>query len=99
MPAPSQAPASNTNPNYREVERVRDPDGVVAVISERIKTGQMSFALYKEFDQDGKIRLSSYLGTRHIPAIRRVLDDLTDRLEQLEDKARSARRPRDAADD
>ena len=97
MPAPSQSPTSTgtQNPNYREVERVRDPDGVVAVISERIRTGQMSFALYKEFDQDGKIRLSSYLSTRHIPAVRRLLDDLGERLEQLEDKARSTRRPRD----
>lgn len=98
MPSPVQPPASNTNPNYREVERIRDPDGVVAVISERIRTGQMSFAIYKEFDQDGKTRHSSYLSARHIPAIRRILDDMTERVEELEDKARSARRSKDVGE-
>jgi len=93
MPAPDKP---QPHPAYREVERVRDPDGVIAVISERIKTGQMTFALSKEYEQDGRTRTSSYLSRRHIDGIRRLLNDLEERLEGLEDRARSGHREKDA---
>ncbi len=77
---------------YREVERVRDPDGVIAIITERMKTGQMTFSLSKEYEANSVTKTSPYLNRRHIAACRRILNDLEERLDALEDQARSKRR-------
>lgn len=80
------------NPQYQVVETVRDPDGVVAVITERKSDGLMSFGLYREFERNGETTKSSYMSRRHLPAVRRLLADLEDRLELLEDRTRAKRR-------
>lgn len=82
------------NDKFRIVETIRDPDGVVAVITERIKDGRISFMLSREFEIGGKTQRSNYLNTRHLPAVRRMLADLEDRLELAEDQAREKKRER-----
>jgi hypothetical protein len=80
------------------IEIVRDPDGVIAVVTERKRDGRISFMISREFEMSdgGSIvtKRSSYLNTRHLPAVRRLLTDLEDRLELAEDRAREKRRDR-----
>lgn len=83
---------SPTGSQYTEVEVVRDPDGVVAVITERARDGRVSFMLAREFDRDGQPQRSAYIARRHLPAVRRLLADLEDRLEAAEDRARAKNR-------
>lgn len=83
-PTPSQ--------DFTVVDTLRDPDGVVATVTERARDGRISFALGKEYDRGGSVQRTPYLGRRHIAALRRVIDDLEERLELLEDRARARRR-------
>ena len=77
---------------YREVETLRDPDGVVAVITERTDTGHLSYRIQKEFVAgDGQVKATSYLGRRHLQAIRRLCDQLEDRLDVHVDRLKIGR--------
>jgi len=98
MHAPSkqdaQVTSSDSNNEFSVVAEIRDPDGVVAVITERSRDGRISFMLAREFELEGKTKRSAYLNARHLPAVRRMLADLEDRLELAEDQAREKRRER-----
>jgi len=82
-------PKPNT---FRELEIIKDPDGVIAVITERVKDGRVSFMLAREFEQDGKTCRSAFMAARHLPAVRRLLADIDERLALIEDQARARRR-------
>lgn len=96
MPAPTNPStdisATGADNGFKVIEIIRDPDGVIAVITEREKDGRVSFSLSREFDVDGKPKRSSYLARRHIAAVRRLLNDLEERLELAEDRTRAKRR-------
>ena len=83
---------TNDNPNFRVVETIRDPDGVIAVITERVIDGRISFSFARELEREGKTTRTNFLARRHLPAVRRLLDDLVDRLELAEDRTRAKRR-------
>jgi hypothetical protein len=76
---------------YREVEILRDPDGVIAVITQRTDTGYFSFRIQKEYVLQGQIRATSYLGPHHIEAGIRLLQQVHNRIAILSDRARVAR--------
>jgi len=82
----------NPSANFQETDVLRDPDGVIAVITERVRDGRVSFMLAREFDRDGEVCRSAYMSRRHIAAARRLLNDLEERLETIEDRARAKRR-------
>jgi hypothetical protein len=88
---PSTKPAARTTA-FNELEIIRDPDGVIAVITEREADGRVSFMLAREFDQGGETKRSAYLARRHIAAARRLLSDLEETLDLAEDRARARRR-------
>lgn len=73
---------------YQEVETLRDPDGVIAVITENTDSGRLSFRIQKEFESQGEVKATSYLGRRHIDAIRRLADRLEDRLDVHVDRVK-----------
>ena len=87
---------TNSTPNstskFTEVEHLRDPDGIIAVITERASDGRVSFMLAREFEREGVTQRSAYMARRHIAAARRLLNDLEDRLELAEDRARAKKR-------
>lgn len=60
---------------YEEVEVLRDDaeGGIVAVITRRKSTGHLSYSLMKEYEKDGKLVRTSFLGRRHLEAARRLL--------------------------
>jgi hypothetical protein len=78
--------------NFREVEVFRDRDGAIAVVSERIATGQVSFMIGREFERNGETCRSAFLNRYHIPGVERLLRELTEKLDLLEDKTRVERR-------
>lgn len=97
MSQPQNSPPSPTsdeprNANFKVLEIVRDPDGVIAVITERTRDGRISFSIAREIERNGKLDRTAFLARRHLPAVRRLLDDLTDRLELAEDRTRAKRR-------
>ena|SRR3972149_6169139 len=88
----NKKPDNANNANFKVTEIIRDPDGVIAVITERTRDGHITFSIAREIERDGKTERTSFLARRHLPAVRRLLDDLVDRLETAEDQARAKRR-------
>lgn len=77
--------------NFWEVAEIRDRDGVVAVITEKARDGRHSFAFFREFEVDGKIRRSNYLSVQHIPSLVSILRELARHLEAMEERAKAVR--------
>jgi hypothetical protein len=80
-----------TENHYREIETIKDPDGVIAVITQRMDTGHLSFRIQKEYEAGGQVRATSYLGRRHIEAIERLVVRVGDRIDILTDIAKVSR--------
>ena len=92
MSARSKMPEPSSR-RYVEIETIRDEDGLIAIITERVtdaprRVGDLSFKLLKEFESNGEIKASAYLGRRHIPAIERLVRRVEDRIDVLTDRAR-----------
>lgn len=87
----SNTPTPNSV-DFSHVDTVRDPDGPVAIITERNKDGRVTFSLMKEFDRGGKTERTPYFHRSHIPALRRLIDDLEEKLEVVEDRTRAKHR-------
>jgi hypothetical protein len=73
---------------YEDVETLRDEDGVIAVITRRVETGHLSFRIQKEFEAQGQVKVTAYLGRRHLPAIVRLAARVADRIDILVDQSR-----------
>lgn len=81
---------------FNELALIRDTDGPLASISLNRETGRVTFMLTKEFDRGGKTERTPYFSLRHIAGLRRLLDDLEERLPADEDRGRAAVRMRSA---
>ena len=76
------------NDRFQPVATIRDPDGPEVVITQRVDTKKHSFALRKEFlGPDGTPSKSVFFNRRHIPALRRLLDEAEAWLDAEEDRA------------
>jgi hypothetical protein len=69
---------------YEDIEEITDPDGVIALISRRRSNGTLTIALFKIFERDGVKEKTNFFGSRHLPAVRRVLAIAETRLAKLE---------------
>lgn len=88
----SSTPSQSPNNAYITLDPIRHPEGVTAILTQRVKDGTITFSLVKEYDLNGSTQKTPFFGRRHIPAIRQVLNDLADRLEAQEDRTRAAKR-------
>ena len=77
--------------SYREVETLSDSDGVVVVITRRIDTGHHSFRIQKEFESQGQVKHTSYMGRRHVDAITRLMKRVGERIDILDDQFKVSR--------
>jgi len=91
IPANEEQP-HQPNLDFKEIDIVRHPDGVIAVVTERARDGRVSFSIAREFEVGGKTKRTSYLARRHLPAVQQLLSDLSERLELAEDRTRAKRR-------
>jgi hypothetical protein len=71
---------------YEDVERIEDPDGIVAVISRRRSNGHLTLALFKTYRRDDAIERTSFFGSEFVPAAHRVLDLASRRMEKLREE-------------
>ena len=71
---------------YKEVETLRDEDGVVAIVTQKGDTHHLSFSIEKIFERDGKFTHTGFLNRRHIPGVRRLLTKLEDYLDREVDR-------------
>jgi hypothetical protein len=70
---------------YEDVDVLRDPDGILIVISKRIQRQPLfTLAIFKVFERNGVQERSSFLTTRQIPAVIRLLAIAEKRILELE---------------
>lgn len=80
---------------FEEVDVLKDPDGLVAVITGRTKPNgrrAYSFMIAKEYDKDGDVHRTCWLGPNHYDGVTRLLDRVAKRIEQEEDRDRARAR-------
>ncbi len=83
----------STRSGYEDVgEPIRDPEGVIAILSRRRSNGQLSVAVMKEFDRDGQTERTSFMQRRHIDAAIRVLTIARDEMDRMEDQTHASAR-------
>lgn len=69
---------------YKKVEVLRE-DGVTCTITQQINTGHYSFRIQREYELDEDVKTTNFLGRRHIPAITRLMNRVTDKIDLLID--------------
>lgn len=53
--------APKSQPGFIDVKRLKSADGLVGVISQRTRNGELTFALFREFERDGEICRTSFV--------------------------------------
>lgn len=76
---------------YEEVATLRDDDGIVAIVTRKGGTHHLSFSITKVFERDGKFVNTGFLNKRHIPGVRRLLNQLEEILDRESDRSVAAR--------
>jgi len=84
-----------THQGYEDYDTIRDPEGIVGIISRRIAHNTFSVALFRVYERDGQEERTLFFGRKHFAAARRVLDLAEARIAKLEAEATptSSRRP------
>lgn len=79
---------------FEIIKEFRSVDGVVAIVTARVKNGRKSytFALKKEFDKDGETAQTPWLQKQHVGSVRELLNQVEDFIQQTEDVDRAANR-------
>mgnify|MGYP001568902722 CR=1 FL=1 len=105
-PAPSNSPDLSPDPDphrappdrFREVSHLRDPDGLILVVTERVDSGHLSWCIFREWeDTRGQPpRRGAYLSAHHIAGAGRLMAQLAIDLPLLKDQARARLRARTA---
>lgn len=88
---------SNSPNAFVEVATIRDPDGLLCVITEKPAPpggrSMHSFTIVKEYERDGKILRTGFMNRRHVDAARRLLEQAAAWLDAEVDRATARRAP------
>jgi hypothetical protein len=77
--------ATDTSPQSRfeNVDELRDSNGLLAKISRRTKTGELTFAILKEFERDGETETTSFIPFSKIDALEQLVQALKSRCTEI----------------
>jgi len=70
--------------SYEDYDIIRDPDGIIAVISRRVSNNTFTIAVFLTYQRDGAEERTVFFSPKYIPAVRRVLDIAEARVKKLE---------------
>lgn len=89
MGAPAVVSPTEVRSGYRELDRIEDPEGIIAIISMRVNGPPLvTIGIFKTFDRDGEPQKTSFWGLKQVSAVRRVLDIAVERAQKEEDRCR-----------
>ena len=69
---------------FRELDVLRNAEGMKAVISQRISNGTITFAIVREFTRDGKVETTGFIPLQAIDAFADMLELVKKRCAELE---------------
>lgn len=73
---------------YQDVDRLTNADGIVAVISQRRRTGVLTFAMFREFENDGRKEQTSFVPEYLAASFALLLTKVIARMAELKDSGR-----------
>jgi len=76
-------PPSRSRPGYVDVDRLRNSQNIVAVISQRPTSGVLTFAIFREFERDGRTERSSIVPESMMAAYEEMVGLAKQRMKDL----------------
>lgn len=68
---------------FVDIEKLRNAEGLVAIISQRRSNAQVTVSILKEFERDGKIETTSFIGENLFDAYESMLKAVRQRVTEL----------------
>lgn len=68
---------------FVDVDELRDVNGIVAIISLRKATGGLTFAVFKEFERNGRKERTSFVGEHLLEPYLRMVENVKSRVAEL----------------
>lgn len=70
---------------FRELDRLVSADGLVGVISQRIETGVITFAIVRQFPQSGsgEMQKTSFIPEHMAESMKQMVDTVSRRIAQI----------------
>lgn len=81
---PRPAPPSSRQP-FTDVARIKDAEGLTAVISQRVNTGHITIAFFREFERDGEPARTSFVFERNLDALENLIALTRERIAALKE--------------
>lgn len=72
---------------FEELDKLKNADGLVAIISRRISNGTITFAIKKEFERDGAIEQTSFISEHMMASYLDLVKRVEKRIPELKAKA------------
>jgi hypothetical protein len=54
-------PESTMRAPYQDIDKLRNAYGMVAIISQRLSNGMVTFSIFREFERDGEIARTAFI--------------------------------------
>lgn len=70
-------------PQYIDLDKLKNADGIVAIISQRLSNGVITFALFKEFVRDGREERTSFISESLRPAFQSMVGLVFERIDEV----------------
>jgi hypothetical protein len=84
MPSPKNGGGEPTSGRgFQDVDRLKNTDGIVAVISQRSFDGQLTVAVFREFERDGKDCRTSFIPESLTQSFREMFERGVRRMAEL----------------
>jgi hypothetical protein len=72
----AHAPASN---QYQEISKIRSGE-IICIVTEHVPTKRRSFMFAKEYARDGRVTRTSFLNSRHVDDVMKLLQEVQGQL-------------------
>lgn len=79
MPAEPDAPPAA----FKDVDKLRNADGIVVVISQRVSNGLVTWALFREFPRGGRIDRTNFIPDDMTESALEMIKMAKDRISKL----------------
>lgn len=70
---------------FEDIDRLRDPDGVAAIITRTVASNLLGVAFFKEYDEfgDGVMERTAFMRERQLEAVERLIPLVRARMAEL----------------
>ena len=76
-------PEPTSRPGWVDIDKLRNADNIVAVISQRSSNGKLTFGIFREFPRDGSIGRTGFIPEELGDSYLRIVSDAIRRCAEL----------------